>query len=147
MSVRMGTLAATVLIALGGAVAGPARAAPGGCFDRQAPVTYEESRLAAVPYALVEAGGFTPLADRFGAELCRVASLPAALGVVQLHGALLWRTAVERAQGTRWMGTIERYDDRPLYWSRLIGTRDLRQWRPAFALPDTARAELVKTFD
>jgi len=147
MSFRWGTLAATVLIALGVTVAGPAEAAPGGCFDREAPVTYEEGRLAPIPYALVEAGGFTPIADRFTAELCQAASLPAAQQVVRQHGALLWRTAVERAQGTRWMGTIERYDDRPLYWSRLIGTRDLRQWRPAFILPATARAELIKTFE
>jgi hypothetical protein len=146
----MRTAAVAVLTALGLTLAGPVEAAPvppGGCYDRQAPTTYEEGRLAPIPYALVEAGGFTPHADRFSAELCRATSVPSAQRLVRQQGAGLWRTAVERAQGTRWMGTIERYDDRPLYWTRLLATRDLRQWRPAFPLPDAARTELIKTFE
>jgi hypothetical protein len=129
---------------------------PGGqCYDRSAPTTYEEGRIQTpalpggtqVPYTLVAVGGFTSFVERLSTELCRARSTAAAQRLLQQRGALLWRTAVERAQGTRWMGSIERYDDRPLYWARLMGTRDLRQWRPAFALPDAARARLVKTFE
>lgn len=132
----------------------PARAAAG-CYDRAAPVTYEEGRIETpalpggqrVPYALVEAGGFTPYVQRLTAALCAAGTAADAERLLRRHGTELWRTAVERAQGTRWMGTIERYDDRPLYWARLMGTRDLRQWRPAFALTDAARADLLKTYE
>jgi hypothetical protein len=125
------------------------------CYDRSAPTTFEESRIETpalpggvrVPYTLVELGGFTGFVQRLSAELCGVRSTSAAEKLLQRDGAELWRTAVERAQGRRWMGSIERYDDRPLYWARLMGTRDLRQWRPAFALSDTRRAALVKTFE
>jgi pyrrolidone-carboxylate peptidase len=129
---------------------------PGGqCYDRSAPITYEEGRIETpalpggtqVPYSLVEAGGFTSFVERLNTALCGVRSTAAAQRLLQQHGALLWRTAVERAQGHRWMGSIERYDDRPLYWARLMGTRDLRQWRPAFAVSEAARARLVKTFE
>ena len=129
--------------------------AAGQCYDRSAPITYEESRIETpalpggerVPYTLVEVGGFTPLVQRLTTELCRARSVAAAQRLLQRRGALLWRTAVERAQGTRWMGSIERYDDRPLYWSRLMGTRDLRQWQPSFAVSGAARARLVRTFE
>jgi len=126
----------------------PAQAAPE-CFDRAAPTTYEESRIetGGVPSTLVTAGGFDPLVDELTAGLCRARSLDAARHLVRQRGDLLWRTAVERAQGRRVMGTIERYDDRPLYWSRLIGTRDLRQWRPAFGLSEPGRQQLIKTFE
>jgi hypothetical protein len=129
---------------------------PGGqCYDRGAPITYEEGRIETpalpggtqVPYALVAAGGFTSFVGRLSTALCGVRSAAAAQRLLQQHGALLWRTAVQRAQGTRWMGSIERYDDRPLYWARLMGTRDLRQWRPAFEVSDADRAGLVKTFE
>jgi len=140
-------------------VPGPAlgyHAAPSAqCYDRSAPTTYEETRIETpalpgghrVPYRLVELGGFTGFVERLSADLCRARSVKAANRLVQRRGAELWRTAVERAQGRRLMGTIERYDDRPLYWARLMGTRDLRQWRPPFDLSDAARADLVKTFE
>ena len=31
------------------------------------------------------------------------------------HGEALWELALARAQGERDIGTIDRYDDRPLY--------------------------------
>jgi pyrrolidone-carboxylate peptidase len=147
-------LAAAGLIAVLAPAAATA-ATPAGCYDRTRPVTYEEGRIETpalpggqrVPYALVEAGGFTAYVDRLRAELCRARTATAAERVLQQRGALLWRTAVERAQGERWMGTIERYDDRPLYWARLMGTRDVRQWTPGFPLADARRAELLKTFE
>ncbi len=133
--------------------AAPAAAASGAppCFDRDAPVTAEERRLDArgpVSAAdFVAAGGFEPLVEQLRAALCAAGSVDAAQRTVQEHGADLWRAAVQRAQGLRPMGSIDRYDDRPLYWARLTGTRDLRQWRPSFAVPDAARAELVRTFE
>ncbi|MEV1289090.1 hypothetical protein [Micromonospora sp. NPDC049679] len=149
--------AAAVGLALAGtptpALARPAAAAQ--CYDRSAPITYEESRIETpalpggtrVPYTLVTLGGFTGFVEQLSAELCGARSAGAAEQLLRRRGAELWRTAVERAQGKRWMGSIERYDDRPLYWTRLMGTRDLRQWRPAFPLSDVRRAALLKTFE
>jgi pyrrolidone-carboxylate peptidase len=125
------------------------------CYDRGAPVTYEESRIETpalpggtrVPYELVEAGGFTPYARGLTDALCRTRSIADAQRTLQRAGAQLWRTAVLRAQGKVRMGTIDRYDDRPLYWTRLMGTRDLRQWRPAFPLTDSRRADLLRTYE
>jgi hypothetical protein len=139
------------------AVPGTAAATPdtGRCYDGTAPVTYEETRIETpaepggvrVPYHLVEAGGFAPFVDGLAAALCQARSVDAARAVLERHGARLWRAAVERAQGTRTMGTIDAYDDRPVYWARLTGTRDLRRWRPAFAVSDTQRAALVKAYE
>ncbi|MEV6490389.1 hypothetical protein AB0M20_17440 [Actinoplanes sp. NPDC051633] len=150
-------LAAAALVLGAPLVAAPAArgAAPADCFDRSAPSTYEESRIdtpalpggVQVPAALVEAGGFTSYVDRLRAELCRARSVAAADRLLKQRGEQLWRAAVDRAQGRLWQGTIERYDDRPLYWTRLIGTRDLRQWRPSFAVPEPARAGLLRTFE
>ncbi|MFC6015953.1 hypothetical protein ACFP2T_07075 [Plantactinospora solaniradicis] len=131
--------------------AGPA----GQCYDRTAPTTYEETRIdtpalpggVQVPSKLIEVGGFAPFVARLTADLCGVRSVKEADKLLQSRGAELWRTAVDRAQGKRWMGSIERYDDRPLYWSRLTGTRDLRQWTPRFAVTAAARASLLKTFE
>jgi hypothetical protein len=125
------------------------------CYDRAGATTYEESRIETpalpggtrVPYELVEAGGFTPYAKGLTDALCRTRSVADAQRMLQRRGAELWRTAVLRAQGKVRMGTIERYDDRPLYWTRLMGTRDLRQWRPAFRLSDARRASLLKTYE
>jgi pyrrolidone-carboxylate peptidase len=135
----------------GAHAAGPAPA----CFDRTAPTTYEETRLdtpalpggVQVPSTLISVGGFTPLVERLRAELCQTRSTKDADRLLARRGAELWHTAVDRAQGRRWMGSIERYDDRPLYWSRLTITRDLRQWRPGFVLSGPARAALLKTFE
>ncbi|PRY33348.1 hypothetical protein [Pseudosporangium ferrugineum] len=129
--------------------------APADCYDRAAPVTYEEGRIETpalpggtrVPYELVEAGGFGAYPDRLRAELCRVRTSAAAERVLRRHGARLWETAVARAQGRITMGTIDRYDDRPLYWTRLMGTRDLRQWQPRFPLDDAGRAALLRTYE
>jgi len=125
------------------------------CYDRDAPVTYEESRIETpalpggvrVPYELVQAGGFTPYVDKLKRDLCRAPSVSAAKRLVQRQGAWLWETAVARAQGRVEMGSIERYDDRPLYWSRLMGTRDIRQWAPGFPLTGAERSALLKTYE
>ncbi|AGL17826.1 hypothetical protein [Actinoplanes sp. N902-109] len=129
--------------------------ATAGCFDRTRSSTYEEGRIdtpalpggTRVPYELVSEGGFAAYPQVLRQALCRTHSVAAAKRVLQQQGARLWRTAVTRAQGKVRMGTIERYDDRPLYWTRLMGTRDIRQWAPGFALTDTVRADLLKTYE
>jgi hypothetical protein len=145
----------TVSAALLAAPQAATAAASQDCYDRGGAVTYEESRIETpalpggtrVPYELVEAGGFTPYAEGLTDALCRTRSVAEAQRVLQRRGAQLWRTAVLRAQGKVQMGTIERYDDRPLYWTRLMGTRDLRQWRPAFGLSQVQRAGLLRTYE
>lgn len=125
------------------------------CYDRTAATTFEESRIETpalsggvrVPYHLVDVGGFTPMVERVRRDLCGATSVGHAEQLLRQRGAELWQTAVERAQGRRVMGTIERYDDRPLYWSRLMTTRDLRQWTPSFGLDDVTRKSLIKTFE
>ena len=129
--------------------------APSECFDHNATITYEESRIETpalpggtrVPYELVAAGGFTPYVEKLSTDLCRAPSLAAARRLLQRQGARLWQTAVDRAQGKIPLGTIDRYDDRPLYWSRLMGTRDIRQWAPRFPITDADRAGLLKAYE
>lgn len=151
---RLCTVIAVCATVLGVPQAATAATAPD-CYDRTAAVTYEESRIetpalpggSRVPYALVEAGGFDPYVARLKRDLCRARSLPAAKLLLQRHGARLWETAVARAQGRVRMGTIDRYDDRPLYWSRLMGTRDIRQWLPRFPLGEEDRAGLSRVYE
>jgi pyrrolidone-carboxylate peptidase len=147
------------VIAVSAALLGVPQVATAGasqdCYDRDGATTYEESRIETpalpggtrVPYELVEAGGFTSYAKGLTDALCRTRSVADAQRMLRHRGAQLWRTAVLRAQGKVRMGTIERYDDRPLYWTRLMGTRDLRQWRPAFPLSQVQRAGLLRTYE
>ena len=123
--------------------------------QRAAPATFEESRIdtparpggVRVPFALVTAGGFDSYVAGLRADLGSAGSVADAERLVEQRGLTLWHDAVERAQGRLWMGTIERYDDRPLYWARLMGTRDLRRWWPSFSVSDDARGALLRTFE
>ncbi|WP_305783598.1 hypothetical protein [Symbioplanes lichenis] len=128
-----------------------AAASPAACFDRAAPVTYEEGRIdtpgTRVPYELVEAGGLGAYPEILRKSLCLAPSVSAAKRLLAAQGALLWRTAVARAQGKVAIGTIDRYDDRPLYWTRLLGTRDIRQWAPRFAVGAGERAALLRAYE
>ncbi|MQA94423.1 MAG: hypothetical protein GEV11_07125 [Streptosporangiales bacterium] len=126
-----------------------------GCLSDALPITVEESRLTTptVPGAesasrqFLEAGGFTGLADGFVRRLCQAPSVRAAHRLAVTHAENLWRTAVDRAQGRRQMGTIDRYDDRPRYWAHLSATAALRRWKPSFPVGDADRARLVRDFD
>lgn len=158
------TLAAGAVAALvAAAVAVPqtttATAAPpprSDCYDTALPTTVEESRLGVrtapgeepASDQLLRAGGFDRFADRFDSRLCRAGDLAAAERLAARHGTRLWRTAVDRAQGRRpGLGSIDAYDDRPLYWAHLRATRALRQWAPgAVELTSTQRAGLVDAF-
>jgi pyrrolidone-carboxylate peptidase len=132
-----------------------ASAGTAGCYDQNAQLTVEEQRLT-VPVAagqpaagpeLVDEAGFTPFVTAFGRALCALPDPAAADAFLVGQGKALWSMAVARAHGTLAVGTLSRYDDRPLYWARLELTRDVHQWRPAFGLSDAARAKLVTDLD
>ncbi|HEY0358694.1 MAG TPA: hypothetical protein VGD11_08930 [Mycobacteriales bacterium] len=130
-----------------------APAAP--CLTQQSTLTVEEQRLgqplpgggAPAGERFVEAAGFQGLVDAFYADLCRADGLAAATALVRTHGQRLWDTAIARAQGTRPLGTIDRYDDRPLYWARLYLTRAVREWKAPVPVTTTQRNGLVQILD
>ena len=134
-----------------------AAAAPGSdCYDPSLPTTVEESRLGVrtapdqepASDQLLRAGGFDWFADDFDSRLCDATTLATAKREAARHGTRLWRTAVDRAQGRRPdLGTIDAYDDRPLYWAHLRATRALRQWAPdGVSLTSAQRSALVTSF-
>ena len=117
-------------------------AAAAGCFDPATPLTVEEQRLTAslpaggpaVGPELVRLAGLDPLVAEVKHDLCAARTPRRAERVVTQAGDRLWRTAVDRAQGRRPdLGTLDRFDDRPLYWARLQLSSAIRQWTPASA--------------
>ncbi|SEF34993.1 hypothetical protein SAMN05421837_107681 [Amycolatopsis pretoriensis] len=140
-------LAALPLIALPGV----ATAAPG-CFDPAVPLTVEEQRLTAtlpsggpaVGPELVRLAGLDPLVADVKHDLCAARTPRRAERVVTQAGDRLWRTAVDRAQGRRPdLGTLDRFDDRPLYWARLQLCSAIRQ----LASFPSRRDSLLTAFD
>ena len=128
-----------------------AQAAP--CFDPAAPTTVEEQRLddrltptgPEVGPELVRLAGFDDDVSRFAARLCEPLSRAQAMYHVLAGGTELWREAVRRAQSPQ---AWDAYDDRPLYWARLLATKALRQWQPrGWQLGAAERARLVDGFD
>ncbi|WP_329125681.1 pyroglutamyl peptidase [Streptomyces sp. NBC_01353] len=106
--------------------------------------TVEEARLdRAAPQEILRRGGFDSVAPEFARTLAGAGSYREAERTVLRHGERLWRDAVDRAQGRRVRGDLSRDDDRPLYWARLGLTRELRSWKPEFALSDEGRARLL----
>jgi hypothetical protein len=132
---------------------GVATATPS-CFDTAVPLTVEEQRLTAtmpsggpaVGPELVRLAGLDPFVAEVKHDLCAARTPRRADHVVTRAGDRLWRTAVDRAQGRRPdLGTLDRFDDRPLYWARLQLSSAIRQWAPSFGVPD--RAALLTAFD
>ncbi|WP_146173856.1 hypothetical protein [Saccharothrix carnea] len=132
---------------------GVAHAQPAPCFDPNAPVTVEEQRLGdrltptgpEVGPELARLGGFDDDVTRFTTRLCEPISHAQAMYHVAAGGTELWRAAVRRAQSPQ---AWDPYDDRPLYWARLLATKALRQWQPrGWQLDAAARARLVDAFD
>ncbi|GAB2997666.1 hypothetical protein GCM10027184_61220 [Saccharothrix stipae] len=132
---------------------GIAHAQPAPCFDPNAPTTVEEQRLddrltptgPEVGPELVRSGGFEDDVSRFTARLCEPISRTQALQFTRTAGTDLWRAAVLRARSPQ---AWDRYDDRPLYWARLLATKALRQWQPSgWRLGAADRARLVESFD
>lgn len=121
---------------------------PGRCLDASVPLPYEESYLrTSQAGAFIRAGGFEPMTERFVARLCRAPGPVAAAAIVHTSSRVLWRTAVDRAQGRVEMGTLSAGDDRPLYWTRLAMIAALRQWAPSYPLKPQTRQNLIDTVD
>ncbi|MEU9864315.1 pyroglutamyl peptidase [Streptomyces sp. NPDC047971] len=119
-------------------------ATPPASADAGCACTTEEARLdRAAPQEILRRAGFDSVAPEFAGALAGAGSYREAEGIVARHGERLWRDAVDRAQGRRVRGDLSRDDDRPLYWARLGLTRELRSWRPEFALSGEARARLL----
>ncbi|MEU1280098.1 pyroglutamyl peptidase [Streptomyces sp. NPDC005805] len=139
--------AALALTAVPPALAGPA--APGTGAGAPAPLTVEEQRLTqTAPQEILRRSGFASAAPALGRALAGAGSYREAERAVARHGGALWERAVARAQGRGPAGgDLSRDDDRPLYWARLGMSAELRQWRPAFGLDDTARARLLERLE
>lgn len=121
------------------------------CFDSTLPVTAEEQRIAdgaPIPQQILKDSRFDRFVKEFERDLCSTHNLADAKKAVRKHATLLWRTAVDRAQGRRPdLGDLDRYDDRPLYWARLHMTRSLRQWTPDFSIKESDRQDLLKQLE
>ncbi|MGW1198297.1 pyroglutamyl peptidase [Streptomyces sp. NPDC002536] len=109
------------------------------------PPTVEEQRLdGPVPQEILRRSGFDDVAPSFARALARTRSTAQAERLAVTDGRRLWRRATDRVQGRGpARGDLSRDDDRPLYWARLGMTRALREWRPAFPLPERERNVLI----
>ncbi|WP_225798901.1 pyroglutamyl peptidase [Streptomyces sp. NK15101] len=132
-------------LALPLAAASLALATPPAPAAGTAAVSVEEARLdRAAPREILRSSGFDSLAPEFAEALAASDSFAAAERTVGRYGSGLWRRAVDRAQGRGDAGgTLSRDDDRPLYWSRLALTRELRSWQPGFTITEEGRTRLL----
>ncbi|UOQ45815.1 hypothetical protein MUN89_07765 [Halobacillus salinarum] len=153
-NVKITSLALAGFLALIGMVAASpsqASAKSNSCYDTDTPLTPEEQRIedgSPIPQQIMEDADFTKFAQRFKKKLCQAKNSKQAEKAVQKHGTHLWKIAVKRAQGKRSdLGTLDSYDDRPLYWTRLHMTKTLRQWSPGFELSEKKRDELMKELE
>ncbi|MEU9280131.1 pyroglutamyl peptidase [Streptomyces sp. NPDC048342] len=112
-------------------------------------LTVEERRLdQAVPQEILRRSGFDDVAPEFARALADAHSYPQARRVVERRGSVLWRRAVDRAQGRGpARGDLSRDDDRPLYWARLGMTRQVRAWEPGFRVSERQRAALLDVLE
>ncbi|MCZ2857177.1 hypothetical protein [Blastococcus sp. VKM Ac-2987] len=128
---------------------------PTTCLTSDAVLTVEEQRIGqplveggeSAAEQFLEAAGFEDAVRQFTSDLCAAQDLAEAEEVVRRHGEALWELAVARAQGEEEIGTIDRYDDRPLYWARLHMTRALRQWEAPVDVSGIQRNALVHILD
>jgi hypothetical protein len=122
---------------------------------RAVPLTVEEGRLevplvpGGVPVAqqLLAASGLDELVAASTEALRAATTLGQAADVVRGHGQRLWDTAVARAQGALPLGTLDRYDDRPLYWARTSLTAAVRTLEADFLALGQHRLGLVHLLD
>ncbi len=125
------------------------------CSAEDAVLTVEEQRIGlplvedgeSAAAQFLRAAGVEEAVAQFSAELCAAQDLAAAEELVTRHGEALWELALARAQGEREIGTIDRYDDRPLYWARLHMTRAVRQWEAPVEMTVVQRNALVHLLD
>jgi hypothetical protein len=128
---------------------------PAPCLGGQAVLTVEEQRIGlplveggeSAAAQFLRAAGLEDAVTGFSSDLCAAQSLVEVEELVARHGEALWELAVARAQGEAQIGTIDRYDDRPLYWARLHMTRALRQLEAPFELSGVQRNALVHILD
>ncbi|MEA2723291.1 MAG: hypothetical protein QOH59_1062, partial [Gemmatimonadales bacterium] len=107
-----------------------------------APLTVEEGRLDAtlteggtpLSEQLLLASGLDRLVAEFAERLDNAASIEEAAAAARDEGQRLWATAVARAQGQdegetasgSQAGSLDRFDDRPLYWARTAMSAKVR---------------------
>jgi hypothetical protein len=128
---------------------------PAPCLGGDAVLTVEEQRIGlplveggeSAAAQFLRAAGFEDAVSGFSSDLCAAQSLVEVEELVARHGEALWELAVARTQGEAQIGTIDRYDDRPLYWARLHMTRALRQLEAPFELSGVQRNALVHILD
>ncbi|MDX6236222.1 MAG: hypothetical protein QOG10_1037, partial [Kribbellaceae bacterium] len=104
-------------------------------------------RTTPIAREFIEAAGFQNIVDGFADRLCGYTSVAEASAAIKAAGASLWRTAVDRAQGRVTSGTIDRYDDRPLYWVRTTMSRAVREWQAGFPLTSLQRQAILRQFN
>ncbi|MFG6150207.1 hypothetical protein [Halobacillus sp. B23F22_1] len=120
------------------------------CFNKGVTLTSEEERIEEgepIPQKIMEKADFAQFADQFKRNLCGADNIRQAEKFITLGGEQLWNKAVEHAQGEVDFGELDRYDDRPLYWTRLHMTRALKQWKPGFDISTERREELLKKLE
>ncbi len=157
-------LAAAVCAIVGLALApAPSSARAVSCLRPHVPLSVEEMRLSyrlprndnpavlqSTTFAqqMIEGAGFQRFAPALTRRVCRAEDLRSVRQLVLRQGALLWRLAVNRAQGRGPVrGSLPASDDRPLYWTRLRARAVLRQARFRFPVSATEREALVTLFD
>jgi pyrrolidone-carboxylate peptidase len=117
MRIRLAVLSVVLVVG----AAAPVQAAAVG--------TVEEQRLdKPVPQEILKRSGFDAYTKAFAKAIANAHSYPQAKAITKLHGKLLWRRAVDRAQGRGPATDLSRDDDRPLYWARLAMARELHAW-------------------
>jgi hypothetical protein len=104
-------------------------------------------RTTPVAREFIEAAGFQGIVSGFADKLCTFTTVSEASAAITAAGASLWRTAVDRAQGRLTSGTIDRYDDRPLYWARTTMSRAIREWQADFPLSSLQRQAILRQFN
>jgi len=125
--------------------------AKSGCFDPSLGETMEEKRIddgTPIAQQILEQSKFDQFVEKFNSGLCSSPDLDQAEKLIEQQGTLLWKTAVDRAQGKRPdLGDLDQYDDRPLYWARLHMARAIRQWTPSFNISNQDRQDLIKKLE
>ena len=152
-----GAAAALVLSGLSvpGATAASAARPEAPCLTFEGTLTVEESRIGlplteggrSAATRFIRAAGLEEFGAPFFRDLCAAETLDEVEALVTERGQRLWDTATARAQGEVELGTIDRYDDRPLYWARLQMTKALRLYEAPFELSGIQRAALVRMLD
>ncbi|WNV74227.1 hypothetical protein [Geodermatophilus sp. DSM 44513] len=128
---------------------------PAPCTGGEGVLTVEEQRIGlplveggeSAAAQFLRAAGFEDAVTAFTDDLCAASTLVEVEQAAARHGEALWELAVARAQGEVQLGTIDRYDDRPLYWARLHMTRAVRQYEAPFELTGIQRNALVHVLD